>query len=180
MTVQPKDARLVPLSRLASAGSGARQGLLHPGAGQGVALHDLLDVFLFLTLQDAQEVIQLRHSEGMPLSGRRKEEMMETCHWGQTYFSYSVCTYIDFSRFILFQNETQDFLIGPSIQPQTEGQLAIRQLSDVNWKKQKELLIQNQKNLTQTSSGGSNTLVVAFTALKQSKLGGVVDHSELL
>lgn len=51
--------------------------------------------------------------------------------WG-AFFSYSVSTYIDFSSFILFQNETQDFLVGSSIQPQTEGALAVRQLSDVN------------------------------------------------
>lgn len=69
MTVQPEDARSVPLSALASAGGGARQGLLHPGAGQGVPLHDLLDVFLFLALQNAQEVLQLRHREGVPLLG---------------------------------------------------------------------------------------------------------------
>lgn len=76
MTVQPKGARLVPLSGLASAGSGARQGLLHPGAGQGVSLHDLLDVFLFFTLQNAQEVLQLRHGEGVPLLGGKEEETM--------------------------------------------------------------------------------------------------------
>lgn len=34
--------------------------------------------------------------------------------------------------------------------------------------------------MTQTSSGGSDTLVMALAALKQSKLGGVVDHSKLL
>lgn len=83
VTVQPKDARLVPLSGLASAGSGARQGLLHPGAGQGVPLHDLLDMFLFFALQNAQEVLQLRHGEGVPLLGGREEEMMDKSAIGE-------------------------------------------------------------------------------------------------
>lgn len=102
-TVQPKDARLVPLSALGSARSGARQGVLHPGAGQGVALHDLLDVFLFFTLQDTEEVLQLRHGEGVPLWGGRKDETMDQNDtvWG-AICSYSVSTYIDFSSFILF------------------------------------------------------------------------------
>lgn len=121
---------MVPLSALGSARRGARQGVLHPGAGQGVTLHDLLDVFLFFTLQNTEEVLQLRHREGVPLWGGRKEEMTEHV-WG-AFFSHSVSTYIDFSSFILFENETQDFLIGSSIQPQTEGALAVRQLSDVN------------------------------------------------
>lgn len=133
MTVQPKDARLVPLSGLVSAGSGAPQGLLHPGAGQGVALHDLLDVLLFFALQNAQEVLQLRHREGVPLLGARKEEMTQKNSTREKHTSqFSFCTYIDFSRFVLFQNKTQDFLIGPSVQPQTKGPLGVRHLSDVN------------------------------------------------
>lgn len=52
-TVQPKDAHVVPLSGHGSARSGARQGVLHPGAGLGVPLHDLLDVFFFFTLKNA-------------------------------------------------------------------------------------------------------------------------------
>lgn len=83
VTVQPKDARSVPLSGPASAGSGARQGLLHPGAGQGVPLHDLLDVFLFFTLQNAQEVLQLRQREGVPLLGGTEEDMMEWMPLGE-------------------------------------------------------------------------------------------------
>lgn len=50
-------ARLNPQRRLISAWSWACQGLLHLIAGQSIPLHYLLDVFLFFTLQNAQEVL---------------------------------------------------------------------------------------------------------------------------
>lgn len=34
-------------------------------------MQDLAEVFLFLPLQDAQEVVELRHAEGVPLQGER-------------------------------------------------------------------------------------------------------------
>lgn len=65
--VRPRGARLDPRHGPASVGGRAGQNFLHPGAGLGVALHYLLDVLLFLPLQNAQEVLQLGHGEGMPL-----------------------------------------------------------------------------------------------------------------
>ena len=65
--VQPRGARLTPRRRVVSTGGRASQSLLHLSAGQSVALHYLLDVLLLFTLQNAQEVLQLGHGEGMPL-----------------------------------------------------------------------------------------------------------------
>lgn len=45
------------------------QGLLDLLAATGVLVQDLAEVFLFLPLQDAQEVVELRHAEGVPLQG---------------------------------------------------------------------------------------------------------------
>lgn len=64
-------------ARRISAGGVAGQGLLHLDACAGVALHQLLHVLLLLALQDAQEVVQLRHTEGVPLQ-RHKNRVKET------------------------------------------------------------------------------------------------------
>lgn len=73
VNVQPIGAQVDPHHRLASVGSRAGQRFLHPGAGLGVPLHYLLDVLFFLPLQDAQEVVQLRHGEGVPLEGEKSK-----------------------------------------------------------------------------------------------------------
>lgn len=45
------------------------QGLLELLAAPGVLVLDLAQVLLFLPLQDAQEVVELGHAEGIPLQG---------------------------------------------------------------------------------------------------------------
>lgn len=45
------------------------QGLLDLLAATGVLLQDLAEVLLFLPLEDAQEVVELGHAEGIPLQG---------------------------------------------------------------------------------------------------------------
>lgn len=68
MTAKPRGARSNPFDAGdVSAGGRASQSLLHFSAGESVSLHYLLHVFLLFTLQNAQEVLQLRHGEGMPL-----------------------------------------------------------------------------------------------------------------
>lgn len=69
-----------------SVGSRARQRFLHLGAGLGVALHDLLDVLLFLPLQDAQEVLQLGHGEGVPLEEEKSEKFIKTTKNNYIFF----------------------------------------------------------------------------------------------
>lgn len=46
--------------------------------------------------------------------------------------SHSHGAYIDLSCFILLQNQTEDLLIWPGIQTQTEGTLFVRQLANIN------------------------------------------------
>lgn len=70
--VQSRGARLNPRRRVVSAGGGAGQDLVHLGAGQSVALHDLLDVLLLFPLQNAEEVLQLWHGESVPLDQEMK------------------------------------------------------------------------------------------------------------
>lgn len=77
VNVQPRGARSDPRRGLHSVGSRAGQHFLHPGAGLGVALHYLLDVLLFLPLQDAQEVLQLRHGEGVPLEEKNSRDELK-------------------------------------------------------------------------------------------------------
>lgn len=73
VSIQPRGALLNPCHRLASAGSRASQHSLHLGAGLSIPLDYLLDVFLLLPLQNAQEVLQLRHGEGMPLGEEKNK-----------------------------------------------------------------------------------------------------------
>lgn len=56
-----------PVGGVISARGGAAQSLQHLRTGHSIPLQDLLDVFLLLTLQNTQEVLQLGHGEGVPL-----------------------------------------------------------------------------------------------------------------
>lgn len=77
--VQPRGARSNPARRVVSTRSGASQRLLHLDAGEGITLHYLLDVLLFFTLQDTQEVLQLGHGEGMPLQVENRKNCISVC-----------------------------------------------------------------------------------------------------
>lgn len=66
------------------------QGLLDLLATPRILLQDLAKVFLFFPLQDAQEIVQLRHAEGIP---------------------------IHLPRVILLQDKTQGFFTGPCKKP---------------------------------------------------------------
>lgn len=51
------------------------QGLLELLAAPGILVLDLAQVLLFLPLQDAQEVVELGHAEGIPLQGEGRQAL---------------------------------------------------------------------------------------------------------
>lgn len=55
------------------------QGLLDLLATPRILLQDLAKVFLFFTLQDAQEIVQLRHAEGIPLERAEEIHGLQQC-----------------------------------------------------------------------------------------------------
>ncbi len=95
------------------------QSLFHLVSGQSVAPHDLPHVILLLPLQDAQEVLELRKTERIPLP----EETISSCsyvkyriHAFKNYLAYfnwyfsrglpvrRLFTHVNFPRFILFKD----------------------------------------------------------------------------
>lgn len=75
------------------------QGFLDLLAAAGILLQDLAEVFFFFPLQDAEEIVQFRHAEGIP---------------------------IHLPGVILLQDKAQGLLTGPRQKPELQRLLITR------------------------------------------------------